>query len=76
MASALAAADTQGWEAAFLRAALHGRAPWAARVGQWREVAAALGDLMDRLVGGADPARAAHGTARLLDRLLGAAPLP
>ena len=75
-AQALAAADTQGWEAAFLRAVVHGRAPWAARVGQWREVEAALGDLMDRLVGGADPARAAHGTARLLDRLLGAAPLP
>jgi hypothetical protein len=36
-------------------------------------VEAELIDLMDRVtVGGADPARAAHATARELDRLLGA----
>jgi len=72
-AQAVAAADTTGWEAAFLRAAAHGRPGWGARVGQWREVEAELADLMDRVtVGGADPARAARATARELDRLLGA----
>jgi len=69
----VAAADTTGWEAAFLRAAAHGRPGWGARVGQWREVEAELADLMDRVtVGGADPARAVRATARELDRLLGA----
>ena len=67
-----ATADTLGWEAAFLRAAAHGRPGWGARVAQWREVEAELGDLMDRVtVGGADPRRAARATARELDRLLG-----
>jgi len=68
----VATADTLGWEAAFLRAAAHGRPGWGARVAQWREVEAELADLMDRVtVGGADPRRAARATARELDRLLG-----
>src|SRR5438445_346763 len=72
-AQGVAAADTLGWEAAFLRAAAHGRPGWGARLAQWREVEAELIDLMDRVTaGGADPARAAHATARELDRLLGA----
>lgn len=72
-AQEVAAADTTGWEAAFLRAAGHGRSGWGARVGQWREVEAELASLMDRVtVGGADPARAVRATARELDRLLGA----
>ena len=72
-ARALAAADTLGWEAAFLHAAKQGRPGWGARVPQWRLVEAELADLMDRItVGGADPGRAARATARDLDRLLGA----
>ena len=72
-AQEVAAADTLGWEAAFLRAAAHGRPGWGSRVAQWREVEGELADLMDRVtVGGADPARAARATARDLDRLLGA----
>src|SRR5207247_2091371 len=63
-AQGVAAADTLGWEAAFLRAAAHGRPGWGARVAQWREVEAELADLMVRVtVGGADPARAARATA-------------
>jgi hypothetical protein len=72
-AQGVAAADSLGWEVAFLRAAAHGRPGWGARVAQWREVEAELIDLMDRVtVGGADPGRAARATARELDRLLGA----
>src|SRR5438128_1671849 len=71
-AQGVATADSLGWEAAFLRAAAHGRPGWGARVAQWREVEAELSDLMVRVtVGGADPARAARATARELDRLLG-----
>jgi multiple sugar transport system substrate-binding protein len=72
-ALALAAADTLGWEAAFLRAAAHGRPAWRVRVAQWQEVETALSTLMDRItLGGAEPGRAARATARELDRLLGA----
>ena len=68
----VATADTLGWEAAFLRAAAHGRPGWGARVAQWREVEAELANLLDRVtVGGADPRRAARAAARELDRLLG-----
>ena len=72
-ARAVAEADTLGWDAAFLRAAAHGRPSWGARVGAWRDVADRLADLMDRIViTRVDPARAAGVTARELDRLLGA----
>jgi hypothetical protein len=72
-ALALAAADTLGWDAAFLRAAAHGRAPWEARIAQWPEVEARLARLLERLVlTDADPARAATDVARELDGLLGA----
>ena len=71
-ARAVAEADTLGWDAAFLRAAAHGRPSWGGRVGPWRDVAERLADLMDRIVTtGVDPARAAGATARELDRLLG-----
>src|SRR5436309_2190010 len=71
-ARALVARDTLGWEAAFLRAATAGRAPWGARIERWREVEAALPDLVDRItLAGADPAAAARETARELDRVLG-----
>jgi len=70
-AQALVARDTLGWEAAFLRAATAGRAPWGARIEQWRDVEAALPDLMDRItLTGADPAAAARELAREVDRLL------
>ncbi|HYL21095.1 MAG TPA: extracellular solute-binding protein [Gemmatimonadales bacterium] len=72
-ARALAAADTLGWEAAFLRAAAHGRPAWRERVTQWRDVEGVLSTLMDRItLEGAEPGRAARATARELDRLLGA----
>ena len=72
-ARALAEADTLGWEAAFLRAAQHGRPSWEARLALWSEVEAALTDMMDRITaGGADPDRTVRATARDLDRLLGA----
>ncbi|HVH69205.1 MAG TPA: extracellular solute-binding protein [Gemmatimonadales bacterium] len=72
-AEALAAADSLGWEAAYLRAAKHGRPGWSSRVVQWDEVEAVLGDLMDRLTtDGVDPGASIARTARELDRLLGA----
>ena len=74
VAEALAARDTLGWEAAFLRAARHGRLPWSARVEQWPEVEAALSDLLDRIVlAREDPESAVHDAARQLDGLLSAA---
>jgi arabinooligosaccharide transport system substrate-binding protein len=72
VAAALAAGDTLGWQAAILRAAMHGRIPWEARVARWEEVEPALTDLMDRILGGADPEAAAHDLALQLDHLLGA----
>lgn len=70
-AAALAARDTLGWEVEFLRASAHARAPWGARIPEWREVEALLPDLMDQItIGGVDPAVAAHGMAKRLDRLL------
>lgn len=72
-AQASAAADTLGWDAAFLRAATHGRAPWEARIAQWPEVEARLAGLLERVVvTHADPARVASDVARELDGLLGA----
>ena len=72
-AQALVARDTLGWEAAFVRAAAVGRMPWGARIERWREVAAVLPDLLDRItLAGAAPAAAAHELARQLDRVLGA----
>ena len=71
-ARGLVAADTLGWQGAFLRAAAHGRPAWGARVAQWREVEVELTDLMERVtVDDADPGRAARATARELDRQLG-----
>jgi multiple sugar transport system substrate-binding protein len=73
VANALAARDTLGWEAVFLRAAPQGRIPWEARMGRWGEVEAALSGMMDRIMlEGADPEAAAHDMALQLDHLLGA----
>ncbi len=70
-AVALAARDTLGWEVEFLRASAHARAPWGARVAEWRAVEALLPDLMDQItIAGVDPAVAAHAMAKRLDRLL------
>lgn len=70
-AEAVAARDTLGWERVFLRAAAHGRAPWGARIAEWREVEARLPDIMDRItLTGVDPAIAAREMARDIDRLL------
>lgn len=69
----LVAGDTLGWQAAFLRAAAHGRPAWGARVALWREVEAELSDLMERVaMGDVDAARAVRATAREIDRQLGA----
>ena len=74
VAVTLAAGDTLGWEAAFLRAAPHGRIPWEAGIARWGEVDAALAGLMDRIMlGGVDPEAATHDVALQLDHLLGGA---
>lgn len=70
-AAALEAGDTSGWESVFLRASRHARVPWGARIERWREVEAALPDLMDRVtLEGVDPRVAAREMARRIDRLL------
>lgn len=70
-AQAVTTADTSGWEAVFLRASRHARVPWGARIERWREVEAALPDMMDRItLEHVDPQVAARDMARQLDRLL------
>lgn len=70
-AERLAARDTLGWERVFLRAAASGRAPWGARIEAWREIEAALPDMMDRItLAGVDVQVAAREMAVRLDRLL------
>ena len=72
-AEAVARADTTGWEAAFLRAAPAGRAPWGARVARWREVEAVLPDVMDRIIlNGEDAGTVLRETARQVDAILAA----
>src|SRR5207237_9755281 len=48
-ARAVAEADTLGWDAAFLRAAAHGRPSWGGRVGPRREGAGGLADVVGRI---------------------------
>jgi multiple sugar transport system substrate-binding protein len=73
VAESLAARDTLGWERVFRRATQHARIPWGARIERWREVEAALPDILDRItIRGEDPATAAHDVARAIDRLLAA----
>jgi multiple sugar transport system substrate-binding protein len=67
----LAASDTLGWEAVFARAQASARAPWGARVGPWREAAAVLRGMVERIVAGAEPDGAARDAAGTLDRLIG-----
>lgn len=70
-AQTLAIADTTEWEEVFLSASKHARIPWGARIEPWREVEAALPDMMDRItLEHVDPAVAAHEMALRLDRLL------
>jgi multiple sugar transport system substrate-binding protein len=70
-ADAVVAADTSGWEAVFVRANRHARVPWGARIERWREVEAALPDLMDRItMQGVDPRIAAREMAQRIDRML------
>ena len=70
-AQAQAILDTTGWEAVFLRASRHSRIPWGARIERWREVEAALPDMMDQItLEHVDPAIAAREMALRLDRLL------
>ena len=70
-ADAVVGADTTGWEAVFLRANRHARVPWGARIERWREVEAALPDLIDRItLEGVDPRIAAREMAQRIDRLL------
>lgn len=76
-AESLAVRDTLGWERVFLRASAHARAPWGARIAQWREVEAVLPDIMDRItMRGEDAGASAHDVASTIDRLLGASPPP
>jgi len=76
-ADQIAAADTNGWEAVFRRASRHARIPWGARIERWREVEAALPDLMDRItLQGVDPRIATREMARRIDRLLAADRVP
>lgn len=76
-AESLAAHDTLGWESEFLRAAAHGRAPWGSRVEQWREIEAALPDMIDAIVlQGVDPAVAARDMALRIDAILAGSPAP
>jgi multiple sugar transport system substrate-binding protein len=71
VAQAQAILDTTGWEAVFLSASRHARIPWGARIERWREVEAALPDMMDRItLQHVDPAVAAHDMALRLDQLL------
>ncbi len=68
---AVVAADTLGWETVFESAERHARVPWGARIEQWREVEAALPDMMDRItLAGDSPEAAAHDMAARIDRLL------
>jgi multiple sugar transport system substrate-binding protein len=70
-AQAWAILDTTGWDAVFLRAGRHARIPWGARIERWREIEAALPDMMDRItLQHVDPAVAAHDMALRLDQLL------
>lgn len=70
-ADTLAARDTSGWEEVFRRASRHARVPWGARIERWREVEAALPDMMDRIIlQGVDPRIAASEMAQRIDQLL------
>jgi multiple sugar transport system substrate-binding protein len=70
-AQTVAILDTTGWEPVFLRAMHHARMPWGAHVARWREIEAALPDMMDRIVlQRVDPAVAAHDMARQIDTML------
>lgn len=71
-AAALAAADTSGWERAFLSAAPAARLPWSARIAGWPQIEVVLAGLMDQILEGADAAAAAGAAAARIDRLLGA----
>ncbi|OGU01288.1 MAG: hypothetical protein A2085_05895 [Gemmatimonadetes bacterium GWC2_71_10] len=71
----MAAADTTGWEATFVRAAAVGRAPWGARIEKWREVEAILPDVMDRVIlNHEDVAAVLADIARRIDAVLTAGP--
>ncbi len=73
-AQTLAILDTTGWEPVFLRATHHARIPWSARIAHWREIDAALPDMMDRIVlQHVDAAAAAHDMAQQIDSLLATA---
>lgn len=75
VAERIAASDTSGWEATFVRAAAVGRAPWGARIEKWREVEAILPDVMDRIIlNGEDPAVVLREVARRVDAALAAGP--
>ena len=73
-AQTVAILDTTGWEPVFVRATHHARLPWGSRVAHWREIDAALPEMMDRIVlEHVDPATATHDMARQIDSLLTAA---
>ena len=75
VAQRVAAADTTGWEATFVRAAAVGRAPWGARIEKWREVEAILPDVMDRVIlNHEDVAAVLADIARRIDAVLTAGP--
>lgn len=71
VARQVAALDTTGREAAFLRAAESGRPPWGTRVEPWREINDYLVELLDRpLVRGEPVPGVAREVAERIDRVL------
>ncbi|MGH7503137.1 MAG: ABC transporter substrate-binding protein [Longimicrobiales bacterium] len=71
VANAVAARDTTGREAAFLRIAARGRHSWGARVEKWREIEDVLLDLLDRPLVRNEPIDSVtHDLALRIDRIL------
>ena len=68
---AFAGADSLGLEEAFQRQVALGRAPWGTRIARFREVEAALPDIIDRVVIRGEPVAAvAADVARRIDQVL------
>ena len=68
---AFADSDSLGLEAAFRRQVVLGRPPWGTRISRFREVEAALPDIIDRVViRGEAVAAVAADVARRIDQVL------
>ncbi len=72
VAEQVAVADTTGWERVFVDATRHGRLPWGARIGPWREVEVVLPDIFDRVIlRGEELETVLRDVARQIDRIVG-----